>query len=65
MLEAFSGVQMASWRPLGGLLGGLGAVLAALRAPVNDLGGSGRPLETLRSALGGLLGALGPLLEIS
>ena len=56
---------MASWRPLGGLLGGLGAVLAALRAPVNDLDGSGRPLETLRSALGGLLGALGPLLEIS
>ena len=56
---------MASWRPLGGLLGGLGAVLAALRAPVNDLGGSGRPLETLRSVLGGLWGALGPLLEVS
>ena len=64
-MQAFSDVQMASWRPLGGLLGGLGAVLAALRAPVNDLGGSGRPLETLRSVLGGLWGALGPLLEVS
>ena len=65
VLEAFSGVQMASWRPLGGLLGGLGAVLAALRAPVNDLDGSGRLLETLRSALSGLWRALGPLLEVS
>ena len=64
-MEAFSGVQMASWRPLGGLLAGFGGVLAALRAPVNDLGGSRRPLETLRSALGGLWGALGPLLEVS
>ena len=64
-MEAFSGVQMASWRPLGGLLGGLGVVLAALRAPVNDMDGSRRPLETLRRALGGLWRALGPLLEAS
>ena len=47
---------MASWRPLGGLLRGLGVVLAALRAPGSDLDVSGRLLGTLRSALGRPLG---------
>ena len=45
---------MASWRPLGGLLGDLGVVLAALRAPVNDL-----------DASGALLAASGELLDRS
>ena len=57
-------LEGSKW-PLGGFLQGLGVVLAALRAPDNDLDGSGSLLETLRSALGGLWRALGRLLEAS
>ena len=42
---------------------GVGAVLAALKAPWQRFGRSGRSLGALRSALGGLWEALGDLLS--